>query len=96
MKLRLSLAVVVVGLLSQAAAQELVDLHKQALAGDASAQLSLGERYRLGLGVKTNAAEALRIYSLAAEQGVPEAQFALAEMYRFGEAGAPDYQQAVR
>ena len=33
---------------------------------------------------------------MAAEQGVPEAQFALAEIYRYPEAGTPDYTEAAR
>ncbi|HLK49296.1 MAG TPA: hypothetical protein VKT49_14240, partial [Bryobacteraceae bacterium] len=74
-----------------AAAQEPVELLQKALAGDSKAQLALGEDYRLGLGVAPNPAEALRFYKLAAEQNIPEAQFALAEMYRYGEGGPADF-----
>ncbi len=77
-------------------AQAVNDLSKKALNGDTNAQVSLAEKYRLGLGVEQNYAEALRFYKLAAAQGDPRAEFDLAEMYRFGEGGTPDYQQAVR
>jgi len=56
-----------------AAAQDSADLTERALAGDASAQQALGDRYRLGIGVKQDGAQAVRFYKLAAEQGVPEA-----------------------
>ena len=79
-----------------AAAKEPAELTKRALAGDANAQQALGDRYRLGIGVKQNGAQAIRFYKMAAEQGVPEAQFALAEIYRYPEAGTPDYTEAAR
>jgi len=53
-------------------AQDLNALIQKALNGDKSAQLSLGENYRLGLGVDQNYAEARRFYSLAAAQEVPK------------------------
>ena len=56
---------------------------------DPNAQVSLAEKYRIGLGVEQNYAEALRLYKLAAAQGVARAQFDLAEMCRFGEAPPP-------
>ena len=61
-------------------AEETSDRTKKAMEGDAAAQISLGEMYRLGLGVPQNYGEALRFYKLAAAQGMPEAEFALAEM----------------
>jgi TPR repeat protein len=73
------------GAASSGAAQGAGDRAKKALSGDVSAQISLGESYRLGLGVDQNYAEARRFYKLAAAQGAPQAQFALAEMNRFGE-----------
>ena len=62
---------------------------------DPNAQVSLAEKYRIGLGVEQNYPEALRLYKLAAAQGVARAQFDLAEMCRFGEGVAPDFQEAV-
>ena len=90
------LFLLLVGAASSGAAQAVGDRAKKALDGDASAQISLGESYRLGLGVDQNYAEARRFYKLAAAQGAPQAQFALAEMNRFGEGSAPDYAEAVR
>jgi uncharacterized protein len=89
-------AILALSTLFPAAAQDSPDLTKRALAGDENAQQALGERYRLGIGVKQDGAQAVHFYKLAAEQGVPEAQFALAEMYRYGESGAPDYAEAAR
>ena len=74
-----------------AAAEDSVNLTKRALAGDADAQQALGDRYRLGIGVNQDGVQAVRFYKLAAEQGIPEAQFALAEMYRYGESPTPYY-----
>lgn len=48
---------------------------KRAEAGDAAAQTLVGQILGLGLGVKQNQAESAKWYALAAEQGVPEAQF---------------------
>lgn len=62
---------------------------------DPNAQVSLAEKYRIGLGVEQNYAEALRLYKLAAAQGVARALFDLAEMCRFGEGAAPNFQEAV-
>lgn len=88
MKHAVRVAIFVLLVLSRAGAEEPNELRRKALAGDRAAQLSLGETYRLGLGATPDAAQAVRFYQLAAEQNVPEAQFALAEMYRFGEGGA--------
>lgn len=96
MKRPLPVAILLLQALYPAAAQEPVDLTKRALAGDAGAQQTLGDWYRLGIGVKQDGAQALRFYKLAAEQGVAEAQFALAEIYRYGEAGEADYAEAAR
>lgn len=47
----------------------------KAEAGDKAAQTLLAEIYSRGLGVPKNQAEARKWYKLAAEQGVPEAEF---------------------
>ncbi|MYG18133.1 MAG: sel1 repeat family protein, partial [Gemmatimonadales bacterium] len=64
--------------------------------GDAAAQVSLGDRYRYGLGVAEDDAEAVRWYREAAEQGDDAAQFNLGEMYYIGEGVPQDYAEAVR
>jgi TPR repeat protein len=71
------------------------DLTKKALNGDSAAQLSLGETYRLGLGVDQNYVEALRFYKLAVlfenGQGVPrDAKEAALWYKKAAEQGHPD------
>src|SRR5262245_34450303 len=78
--------VILLGVASAAFAQvapaNIAELTNRALSGDKTAQYSLGEDYRLGLaGVASNGPEAERFYRMAAEQGMPEAQHALAVMY---------------
>lgn len=57
------------------------------MAGDADAQLKVGEMYARGEGIPENNAEAVRWFRMAAEQGNSLAQFNLAVMYARGEGG---------
>ena len=50
------------------------ELRRRAEQGDAEAQTALGKRYDYGDGVRGDAAEAVRWYRKAAEQGLPAAQ----------------------
>ncbi|MEI6757294.1 MAG: sel1 repeat family protein [Chlorobium sp.] len=59
----------------------------QAEHGNAVAQNKLGIHYELGLGITQDEAAAVKWYRLAAEQGLAEAQFNLAEMYEEGRGG---------
>ena len=59
-------------------------------------QLNLGIRYDIGLGVPQDAAEAVRWYRLAAEQGYADAQGNLGLMYANGEGVPQDAAEAVR
>lgn len=52
--------------------------------GESTAQYILGEMYRLGQGVKTDEAAAVKWYKKAAEGGSPEGQFALGMCYATG------------
>ena len=64
--------------------------------GDASAQNSLGVRYRSGgIDVTQDYAAAMGWYRKAAEQGNANAQTGLASMYIYGEGVARDYAAAV-
>ena len=66
-------------------------LEPLARAGNAQAQLRLGQLYYHGHGVRESDAEALRWFERAARQGLAEAQFQLANLYAFGLAPvAPD------
>ena len=53
--------------------------------GDAEAQVRLGDRYKIGLGVPRDDKQAAYWYRKAAEQGQAHAQCGLAELYYFGE-----------
>jgi TPR repeat protein len=67
---------------------------KGALADSADAQNDLGLALQLGKGVAKNEANAARMFRLAAQQSLPEAEYNLAVMYDLG-AGLPqDYAQA--
>ena len=75
----------------------LAELKKRAAAGDRPSQYSLGEDYRLGLaGVDPDGKESEHYYKMAAEQGMPEAQQALAMLYFEGEMIPQNYPEALR
>jgi TPR repeat protein len=65
-------------------------------AGDARAQLLLGDLHYHGRGVARNDAEAMRWFRLAAEQGEAEARFHLGVMYDQGQSVPEDDAEAVR
>ena len=73
-------------LLSPAVAQgfTVAELKPLAEAGDATAQLELGNMYHDGRGVPQDYAEAVKWYRLAADQGVAKAQNNLGVMFEFG------------
>ena len=60
------------------------DNYKKAEAGDPSAQYLIGQYYRLGELVSSNATEAVNWFRKAAEQGHPQAQRRLADCYATG------------
>jgi len=64
-------------------------LEPLATAGDARAQLRLGQLYYHGHGVRESDAVALQWFERAARQGLAEAQFQLGNMYAYGLAAAP-------
>lgn len=76
--------------------QQVLDLQKQARAGDAGAQYLLGFMYAEGQGVAKDEAEALKWYTKAAEQGHADAQLSLAMMYAEGRGTAKDDKQAIK
>ena len=63
--------------------------------GDANAQLSLGVRYALGLGVEEDDVEAVRWFRLAARQGNTSAESWLGSMYEYGNGVSQDGTRAV-
>lgn len=68
---------------------EIAVLKKKAAAGDAAAQVSLGDTYYLGEVVPKSMTEAVKWYRLAAAQGNAAAQYNLGTMYDNGE-GVPE------
>lgn len=60
--------------------------------GDKDAQLKLGYMSEKGLGGKSDAQDALRWYSLSADQGQPMSQYLLGRLYQMGDLDVkPDY-----
>ena len=62
----------------------------------AEAQYRLGVLYYVGHGVPQNYAEALRWWSLAANQGLDRAQFSLGVLYENGQGVPKDYSEAAK
>jgi Sel1 repeat len=81
----------------KAAGRKLVEAAKvRAEQGEASAQYSLGSRYRKGEGVPLDYAESVRWFRKAAEQGDAPAQYALGYMYYEGKGVSRDDAESVR
>ncbi len=59
-------------------------LRKLCTKGNSKAQCNLGVMFQEGLGVAKDAAEAVRLYRLAAAQGHARAQYGLGFMFEFG------------
>ena len=77
----------------------IVDALEKAVAGDVKAQFLLGEVYRLGSeehGIAKDAAEAVKWYQLAAEQGDASSQYHLAFMFYDGEGVDLNYDEAFK
>ncbi len=64
-------------------------LEPLAQAGNAQAQVRLGQLYYHGHGVRESDQQALQWFERAARQGLAEAQFQLGNMYAFGLAAVP-------
>jgi TPR repeat protein len=73
---------------------EIGDLRALAEEGNAAGQVELGERYRDGLGVEVNDAEALKWMRLAADQGEVGGQIELGLMYSRGTGIQRDFVRA--
>jgi TPR repeat protein len=65
-----------------------------AAAGDATAQLNLGQLYRLGQGVPADDGQAIKWYALAAKQGSETAKYNLLKMREEGRASHADLSAA--
>ena len=71
-------------------------LRKQAEAGDAKSQYSLGEAYYFGRGVTQDYAEAMKWYRMAGDHGYAAAQNNLGQMYKYGQGVPQDHAEAVK
>ena len=69
------------GVASAQTAQEVAALRKQAQAGDAASQVSLGRMYLDGKGVPLDMSQGVMWLGKAAEQGHPHAQYLLGVVY---------------
>ena len=76
--------------------EQITELTAKANAGDADAQMKLGEAYRRGNGVRKNEEIAYQWIRKAAEQGNAAAENDLGTMYRLGEGVSRDKEEAVR
>ena len=94
-KMFLPVVVVVVFGLAAAFGQD-ADLLQKASAGDAAAQVKIGNQYALGQGVARNSREAVKWYRKAAEQGYPDGQYRLGGLYDVGFGVPPDPATAVK
>jgi len=78
--------------LAQAGDVAVSELRRQALAGDAWAQLNLGAAYDHGLsGLRADPVKAVSWYRKAAKQGLDKAQFNLAHCLATGHGAPQDY-----
>ncbi len=71
-------------------------LHKAAVQNHVKAQVALGNCHRKGVGVSSDANEAISWYRRAAEQGSPEAQYNLFAMYYDGDGVKKDLTEAIK
>lgn len=71
-------------------------LEKAAIKGDGSAQISLGDRYSNGSGVKQSYSNAVKWYRKAAEQGEKWGQYNLGLMYLNGLGVSKDHSEAFK
>jgi TPR repeat protein len=74
----------------------LENLRARVARGEAEAANTLGNMYAFGQGVGQDFAEATRLYQLAADGGLPVANFNLGLMYETGRGVAPDTGAAFR
>lgn len=76
---------------------DFMDILKQAKQGNADAQCNLGVMYQTGKGVSKDYKQAVYWFRKAAEQGHPEGQYELGQMYYwgFGSGGNMDCKKAI-
>ena len=75
--------------------EELKEIVPEELQQEVNILLNIAKGYELGIGMAKNLAQAVLIYSQAAEKGCAEAAYHLGELYEKGEGLPQDYQRAV-
>ena len=94
--LRVAVAVTLLaGVASAQTAQEVAALRKQAEAGDAASQVSLGRMYSNGRGVPRDASQGAMWLGKAADQGHPHAQYLLGVLYGEGSSVPKDERKSL-
>ena len=83
------------GVASAQTAQEVAALRKQAQAGDAASQVSLGRMYLNGEGVPLEMSQGVMWLGKAADQGHPHAQYLLGVLYAEGSSVPKDERTAL-
>lgn len=75
--------------------EEIEEIVPEELQQEMNILLNIAKGYELGIGMAKNLAQAVLIYSQAAEKGCAEAAYHLGELYEKGEGLPQDYQRAV-
>lgn len=75
--------------------EEIEEIVPEELQQEVNILLYIAKGYELGIGMAKNLAQAVLIYSQAAEKGCAEAAYHLGELYEKGEGLPQDYQRAV-
>ena len=75
--------------------EEIEEIVPEELQQEVNILLNIAKGYELGIGMAKNLAQAVLIYSQAAEKGCAEAAYHLGELYEKGEGLPQDYKQAI-
>ena len=75
--------------------EEIEEIVPEELQQEVNILLNIAKGYELGIGMAKNLAQAVLIYSQAAEKGCAEAAYHLGELYEKGEGLPQDYQCAI-
>lgn len=75
--------------------EEIEEIMPEELQQEMNILLNIAKGYELGIGMAKNLAQAVLIYSQAAEKGCAEAAYHLGELYEKGEGLPQDYQRAI-
>ena len=80
---------------SEELAEDDIEIHLPSTTIEETILLNIAKGYEMGIGMTKNLAQAVLIYSQAADKGCAEAAFHLGELYELGDGLQQDYQQAI-